>query len=247
MIEINLLPEELRKSDGTPPARLLVIFLSVGLLCATGFMVVQYHFVSIPGKLDEKRNLETDIAQLKIQEALVQAKKSSIQTLDTKIKALTDLSNSRVRYGKMMDLIWDAVPEGVWFRSFKVVADTSGATVGAPGAKAYSIELLGYATGDKDSDRTNKLVELVSGLRQKLEIKDKPRTGDTVPAKYGVCSQLDNVSFVHIEVPDSKLVDTLPEPTEIDAKAKETLKPPKQALDFTMSIKFQMYQQAAAN
>jgi Tfp pilus assembly protein PilN len=244
MIEINLLPEDMRKSEGTPPARLLVIFLSVGVLCAIGFFIVNYRFVQIPGKKGEIANLDSEINNLKVKEAEVQKKKAEIQVVDAKNKALDDLMGGRVRYGRMIDLIWRAVPkDDIWFKSFKVVADNSAAVVpGMPGGKSYQIELLGFATGEKDSDMTEKLNEMVGNLRQKLEIKEKPRAGENVPPKYGVCAPLRNVKFLEIKVPEKKMSDTLPEPDGLDPKVKETFKGPKHALDFTMTIKFQVYQ-----
>jgi Tfp pilus assembly protein PilN len=247
MIEINLLPEELRKADGTPPARLLVIFLSVGLMCAIGFLIVNYHFVMIPGKNTERATLDADIKNLQAQEKEVQEKKSEIEQIEKKVKSLQDLEDSRVRYGELLDIIWEAVPEnGVWFKSFKVALDSSAPVVpGTTGGKAYQIELLGYAAGQSDPEMNDRLVELIKNLRQKLEIKEKPAAGMTVAPDYGVNNRLKNVRFLMIDVPDRRVVDSLPQPEGIDAEAKDAVRSPPQALDFTMTIKFQMYQPQA--
>ena len=65
MIEINLLPEELRQTEGTPLPRLVAILGSVVVACGLGVLVAFYHMVYIPRVNDDIKVTQSEIDGLK--------------------------------------------------------------------------------------------------------------------------------------------------------------------------------------
>ena len=128
MIEINLLPDELRQAEGTPPARLATIMASVVVACGLSVLVSKYYMVDIPS---EKSAIKTCDAQISdLQKKLEEVKKidADIETLKNKVAALANLNDGRMRYGRLFEKLCNSMPDGVWFRTFVVSSDIQGTT-----------------------------------------------------------------------------------------------------------------------
>ena len=234
MIEINLLPEEMRQAEGTPPARLAVIIVGVAIACVTSFFITKYYVVEIPKMLGEIKNREVEIADLKKRKDAIDKITAEIEELKTKVQTLDKLIQSRVRFARVLDRLCDAVPpEGAWFRSFNVMVDSSPAPVTGPSlGKRYMINLNGYTVGNTDVDRVQKLADLMMSLEKQFRERDVDKRG---------INMFLNARFDRPRLINRNFVSSIPPPIETDPKVLKALKPPKEGIDFVMSMSFELF------
>ena len=244
MIEINLLPEEHRKTEGTPPARLLTIVLSVALVCGLGAMISSYYLVKIPAIKNEIATADSDIRKLEEEKKKVEETRSEINNLKQKVAALDNLSRSRIRYARVLNQLCNAVPEGVWFKTFSVTPDNTapalGVGVGGTG-KRYQIALTGYTTGASQLEMDRKLTELLENLTRAFEVpaeSAKPAAGQPVPPEFGwskfIGAKFDRPRVIGLQYGD------IPKPIEIDPKASKLIETPHNGNEFTMTLSFEL-------
>jgi Tfp pilus assembly protein PilN len=232
MIEINLLPEDLRQTEGTPPARLFTIIGGVVVSCVLGVFISQYYFVKIPNMKVEIQNRKTEIEDLKKQEIAVNETIKKIATIKAKVATLETLIHSRIRYARLLDRLCDAMPDGAWFRTFTVQKDTTGGSGGGRGDR-YQINVSGYTLGNTDYDKAQKLAELMNSLEYHfMKVDCDPKTG---------INKFCNAKF---ERPNllSRQHGTLPAPTNKDPRVLKELEKiaPKEAFEFVMTLKFEV-------
>src|SRR3954463_10867667 len=110
MIEINLLPEEMRQTEGTPPARLAVIIVGVAIACVIGFFITKYYVVEIPKMVNEIKNREVEIKELQVKKDAINKIIAEIEVLNTKVQTLDKLIMSRLRFARLLDRLCDSVP-----------------------------------------------------------------------------------------------------------------------------------------
>ncbi|HYG74080.1 MAG TPA: hypothetical protein VEK08_03665 [Planctomycetota bacterium] len=234
MIEINLLPEEMRQTEGTPPARLATILVGVVAATVISFFVAKFWLVEIPNMKGEIKNRKVEIEALKKRKEEVEKTIAAIDALKQKVDTLDKLIQSRVRFARILDRLCDAVPpDGAWFRSFNVVADNT-ASSGLPGAgKRYKINLSGYTTGETDLDQAQRLFDLMTRLEKEFRERD-------VDAKTGVnmflSAKFDRVTLVN------RGATTIPAPQLNDKEKKllKALKIPTNGMDFVLTMGFEM-------
>jgi len=245
MIEINLLPDELRQAEGTPPARLATIMASVVVACGLSVLVSKYYMVDIPSEKSAIKTCDTQIADL--QKKLEEVKKidAEIDVLKGKVAALTNLSDGRMRYARLFEKLCNSMPDGVWFRTFVVAPDSGGSRFfKAPlGGKRYSIAFTGYSTGDTPKDMDNKLTELMNNMRTQFGI---PKDGES-PKQVDGSDQPDwgynkwlGARFDPPRLLGTVFVSGLPAPPPMTAEQKKVLNPPSSGLDFRMNFTFEM-------
>lgn len=232
MIEINLLPEEMRKAEGTPPARLAVILVGVAMACVTGFFITKYYVVEIPKMVSEIKNREVEIEDLKKRKAAVEKIIADIDALKQKVQTLDKLIQSRVRFARVLDRLCDAVPEGAWFRSFNVGPDTSPAAAGIAMGKRYMINLNGFTVGNTDVDRVQKLSDLMLNLEKQFRERDVDKRG---------INMFLNAKFDRPRLIKRDFVKSIPTlPPDTDPKILKALRPPTEGIDFVMTLSFEL-------
>ncbi len=246
MIEINLLPEDLRQAEGTPIIRLAAIMGSVVVACGLGVMISFYYMVYIPRVKDDIKQREVDIANLKVREAEVKEIDNQIAKLQEKVQALDNLNQSRMRYGRLFDHLTNSMPDGVWFKGFTVGPEAG--TIGLPpslGGKRYTIQLTGVSTGGTDKEMDNRITELVHNMEREFGVAReewKPKPGDppgaVAPPLFGFNKEL-GARFFHPDTPNIT-VTTLPAPLDVPKEALKALNAPTVGHDFTMSFTFEM-------
>ena len=69
MIEINLLPEVMRKKEGTPMPQMLGLIVALVLVAGMAYAVAMYITRIIPGLENDKRILQNKERELKLKEA----------------------------------------------------------------------------------------------------------------------------------------------------------------------------------
>lgn len=239
MIEINLLPEELRKAEGTPPARLGVILLSVIVACCIGALVVSYLFVKIPGKKQDIATAKSEIQSLEKRKAEVENTRTQIANLEAKVKQLDNLTQSRLRYARLLHRLCNAVTQtdGAWLRTFNI--DDAGQASPDSGRR-YNVLITGYACGGTPLEMDRKLIEFVGKLRQEFEIapdKDFP-PGEPPAATVGWCKFI-NARF-YPPLITATTIGALGAPSDIDPRVLKQMHVPTKALDFQMTMVFEM-------
>jgi hypothetical protein len=235
MIEINLLPEDMRQAEGTPPARLAIIIVGVAIACVTSFFITKYYVVEIPKMLGEIKNRDVEIADLKKRKEAIDKVTAEIEELKTKVATLDKLIQSRVRFARVLDRLCDAVPpEGAWFRSFNVTADSSPAPISAGPSlgKRYMINLTGYTVGNTDVDRVQKLSDLMMNLEKQFRERDVDKRG---------INMFLNARFDRPRLVNRNFTPTINPPQETDPKVLKALKAPKEGIDFVMSMSFELF------
>jgi Tfp pilus assembly protein PilN len=247
MIEINLLPEELRQAEGTPPARLAAIMGSVVLACGLGVWASKYYMVDIPAEKNAIKACDSEIADLNKKLEEVKKIDAEIETLKGKVAALNNLSDGRMRYARLFEKLCSSMPDHVWFRSFAVTPDGGPSKFyrTAMGGKRYQIALSGYATAESGNpkDMENKMTELINTMRTQFGIpkddeRPKPNPDGTPAADFGFNK------FLGARFDPPKLLrysfTKLPSPPPMTEKAKKLLNPPTDGLDFQLNFCFEM-------
>jgi Tfp pilus assembly protein PilN len=234
MIEINLLPEEMRQTEGTPPTRLFTIIGGVVVACVLGVFISQYYFIRIPNMNVEIANRKLEIEELKKKEIAVKETMKKIETIKAKVATLESLIYSRIRYARLLDRLCDAMPDGAWFKSFSIqkVAGGGGA-MGKGGGDKYQINFTGFTIGASELDRNQRLTDLMNNLEYHFRVVDcDPKTG------------LNNFCGAIFDRPKltQKGSGTAPTPSDKDPRISQVLQKlaPKDAINFVMSLRFEL-------
>jgi len=145
MIEINVLPAELRPSEPTPWPKMLALLCVGLLLLGEGLVYVWYHFNCNPTLRDEQQRLEDD---RKAKEALAKrADDLHAEIDDYKLRARTivQIRQARTLWAKKLDQIIDVVPDYVWLTGITVTEGMAGRK-----AKGSVITLSCYSLGSDE-------------------------------------------------------------------------------------------------
>lgn len=196
MIEINLLPNELRQAEGTPLPRLVTILVGVILVTMGGVVAFNYHFVSI-------KNTKRLIAGLNQKKTEYEAKAQEVRKLQDeinkatqKVAALRNLELSRIRWARLLYQFRKAIPQGCVISSWQVKA-AGGAMAGGDTGKKYTIQLRGYTTGESDDDCTRMFREVSRNFQKYLRDSDVIAAGPagSPPVKYAGFNKFVGLKF----------------------------------------------------
>lgn len=240
MIEINLLPEDIRTTEGTPPKRFALYIGFLMLLLLMGFYIVRLKYMDIPNTITRIGREKVLIEDLKKRRDEIDKISAEIEALNKRIQDLDELNLSRVRFARLFDRLSNAVPEGVWFRTFSFAADASVSTrYATPGGRRYAITMSGNAVGNTNQERYLKFSELMNNIEKQFNIppQNAPVPVPT-PDDFGYCK------FIGARFDPPKPTNlanaALPPMQGVDPKALQQLNPPKNASDFTISLAFDM-------
>lgn len=196
MIEINLLPEELRRPEGTPLPRFLSVVGSVLLVGVGLVFVIQYYFFAIPAKQAEIVKNKKDKAKAEEKVKIVQKLDKEIAELNDKLKAFEALEGNRVLYGRILSRIMLAVPNGCWLRSMKESEDRVRAGMPGQGA-AHKIIIKGFTRGADRAAMAEKFSVLLKNLERLTEANKKRKSGIN-PAGAGAGNKKKEETFLRV-------------------------------------------------
>lgn len=123
MIEVNLLPEELRKkkkkkSDGLPKQRVLVLgVVAVLVLQVLASFVAFYQKSSIEG-------LKREVKKLTVTNSAILAEKTETAALGYRIKEADGLAKREFSWARLLNALSDSMTRGVWLNSFTIFSET---------------------------------------------------------------------------------------------------------------------------
>ena len=134
MIEINLLPAELRPTQPTPWPKLLAL-LGAGLfLLAEGLLLVYFHFNVNPSRQDLLRDLQGELKTKLELAARADALHAEIDDFKLRAKTIIQIRQARTLWARKLDQVIDIVPDYVWLSGITVTegqggAKTTGSTI----------------------------------------------------------------------------------------------------------------------
>ncbi len=239
MIEINLLPEGIRTTEGTPPRRFMLYIVFLMTFLGVCFMILKYIRVEIPYMTQKIQLAGIEKENLIKKQKEVEKISSDIDELNKKIADLDDLNLSRVRFARLFDRLTNAVPQDVWFRTFSVAPDASVSLRYPPAGRRYAITMNGNAIGATNQDRDRKITELLSNLEKQFNIPpESVQVPNPMPEDYGFCK------FVgaRFERPTTNGIATtgISALIGLDAKVITQLNAPKEGADFAVKLIFDM-------
>ncbi len=231
MIEINLLPEEMRRVESTPPVRLAMYLFWIVAACIGGVWILYYYRVYIPKIKEDIAITEVDIKKWTEKKMEVEKVEGEIAVLKQKVEAVDKLEQGRIKYARLLDRLCEAVNrvDGAWFREFNITPE--GAMPG--GGARYRIDLPGYVIGNTPLERKQKYNALLDNLTYFFRKQDVP------PDEKDGFNVFLNAKF--FEPKFGGYTDFITPPQPVDPELKKNNAPKeKGALEFLLSMSFQL-------
>ncbi len=104
MLQINLLPENLRKAEATPLPRFITIVLGIVIILTLGFLIVHLKFFLIPDKEAQVAKLSQDLEVARAEAAKLGVIEERIRRKQEYIGTIESLFRERVVWAK---ILWD--------------------------------------------------------------------------------------------------------------------------------------------
>jgi len=251
MIEINLLPADMRQAEGTPLPRLASIL--GGALAATlgVVLVANYYIIDIP-KTRQSQKIEEDRKKSEEgKKAELDKIKEEITKIKVKVAALNNLERNRVRWARLLDVFSKCVPDGCVVRSFQIAA--AGQAADGSTGRMFKLTITGFTSGDNNLECTRKLTDMWNTFKNQMVPKDAaapvvPPAGgpDPVAAQVGSGSSLPpnfhKQMALRFDEPVIKQYrpTVLPDipPDQMNAEQRRRWRKPAMGLDFTIELTF---------
>lgn len=164
MIQIDLLPDDLRKVEHTPYPRLIVILVGVIGFVALVFLNINLYFIRMPEKAKTLADAEQKLKDKKLEVDIVKALEKELATMRKRRDTVISLVLDRVRMAKKLDLLSQVVEKlpSVWFSSMNIKKDKKKGRGrrGAPEEVLYKIDLQATAVMDMEQSGLN----LIAGV-----------------------------------------------------------------------------------
>ena len=160
MIEINLLPLEMRKVDRTSLKRLVTMVTAVVLLSASVIGVT----VSLKGYYSEKSTnvgLTQQVNRLEPLAREYDVLSSEIKAIETRIATISEIRDTRLRWGRKLDQMYAILPDYVWFEKVEL-KNVRTAQTAAGGGITSKLVLQCYLAG-ADEKRYSELRRILTG------------------------------------------------------------------------------------
>ena len=176
MIEINLLPEQMRRAEGTPLPRLLTICVGVALALLLIFVNAKY-YMRTKKAVERKDTLIRDVADLQVQEQELTRIEGEIAAIGARIHAAEELFRNRIVYAKLLADLKRAINqlgfermnearEYLWLHTLSIEQSRSAGPYGATDGPKQFLKLEGYASAaGNNTRRASQMVnDLMYGL-----------------------------------------------------------------------------------
>jgi Tfp pilus assembly protein PilN len=134
MIEINLLPPEMRKIDRTSLKRLASMVTAVILLSASviGVTVFLRNYYAAQA---EKQRLTTDVNRLEPLAKEYDVLSAELKGIETRLATIDEIRATRVRWGKKLDQLYAILPDYVWLDKIELKTARGATPNAGPTAK----------------------------------------------------------------------------------------------------------------
>jgi Tfp pilus assembly protein PilN len=120
MIEVNLLPAELRRAERTPLPRLLVIVMGTALVMTTASFAVVFNFRKVPDLQSKLMVLQDDIAVSEKQAAEHDKLLEAIEETRDRKKAIAEVWRARIFWSEKLCQLAEMTPSYIGMLSIKL-------------------------------------------------------------------------------------------------------------------------------
>jgi len=145
MIEINLLPEEMRKVDRTSLKRLVCMVAAVIVVSASAIGLVM-SLKQYRAEQSRNRDRKAEVARLEPLAREYDVLSAELDAIETRIGTIREIRSTRLRWGRKLDQLYAVLPEYVWFERLELKKSTA-RTPGAGQGPAATLVLECYAAG----------------------------------------------------------------------------------------------------
>jgi hypothetical protein len=142
MIEINLLPPEMRKVDRTSLKRLVCMVTAIVLLSASVIGLVTFT-QRYRNATRENARLTTEVARLEPVAREYDVLSDELKGIETRIQTIDEIRSTRLRWGQKLDQLYAILPEFVWFDKLEL----KNARAAGANAKPPKLVLECYVAG----------------------------------------------------------------------------------------------------
>jgi len=163
MIELNLLPKELRKQKQKTLPDIPIFFISICVL----IVIIAVHVVLLGVWLGGKHQysvLEQEWNDLQPKRMVIDKLGEQIKEMERKIGVTKELSTSGIDWVEILDGLNQAMIPGVWLSSFNTVFSTVKDKKSEKKAGLAKIEITGYAVGK--SEATSIVGKFIESLKR---------------------------------------------------------------------------------
>jgi len=170
MIEVNLLPEEYRRTEITPLPRLITIVVGV-IVVVGGFFLLMQKYLNIRSAkaLRDDNRGRVERAEKVIEE--YNRLRSEINEIETRLSAIKDIWQSRLLWAIKLDQLADVVPNYVGLTSLSL-DEPRGRTRAGRGAIGGTLKMKCISASDNEKRLANFLRTLKGEIRS--ENRDVP-------------------------------------------------------------------------
>lgn len=197
MIQINLLPEDLRKVEHTPYPRLLVILSGVILFCSLSFYALHIYWIRIPNMEEKLESEKKRLADIKAFNKQITKLEKELEAMRQRRDIVMRLVLDRVRWAKKLDQFCDVVErmDNVWFTSMSAIKQEVSTGRRGPVKVIYKISLQGTAIIEKDEDEFSVIAEIQRTIKT-------PPPGFVGEYFYDQIEKIDIPSWSITDLPD---------------------------------------------
>ena len=120
MIEVNLLPGELRRVEHTPLPRFLVVIFGTAAIMATGAFGVVVNWRTVPDLKAREMSLSEDVARRTVQAAVYDRLLSQIDETKDRKKAIGEIWRARVMWSEKLAQLSEMTPKFIGFQDINL-------------------------------------------------------------------------------------------------------------------------------
>ena len=142
MIEVNLLPSELRRIERTPLPRFLVIILGTAAVMATGAFGVVVNLRNVPDLEAKQSAVENDIRDGNVSAAAWDKLQEEIGDAQARKQAIAELWRTRILWSKKLAQLSQMVPPFVGFTEVRLEENHGGGFGGQDCSGMLTLESL---------------------------------------------------------------------------------------------------------
>lgn len=139
MIEINLLPAEMRKVDRTSLRRLLCL-VTAAVLVSGSIIGLAMSAKRYTGEKARRTTLTQEVARLEPVAKEYDVLSAEVQEIETRISTISDIKSTRLRWGMKLDQLYAILPDYIWFDQMEL-KQMRGRVVGGQTATISSLSL----------------------------------------------------------------------------------------------------------
>ena len=150
MIQINLLPKELRKAEPTPWPKLLGLLVSLILILGVGLLMMYYRYTILPTVMDQRQRAEEETKGLEARAKEADSLEKEIKDFETREKTILQIRQTRWLWSKKLDQIIDMIPSYVQINSLVIKEARSGARGKEEEGPGIEMECLSQGTDERN-------------------------------------------------------------------------------------------------